>query len=56
MQHKMPCFYDRTTDKWYVSSAEWDLWDEDIVSYFISHNFQGPEINAFIKNHALSGR
>lgn len=55
LQAKLPCFHDEETDEWFVGSAHWTEWEDDLVAYFIQHGHTGPEIDAFIKSHALSG-
>ena len=56
LQAKIPCFHDEGADEWFVESSRWVQWEEEIVVYFIHNGYSGPEIDAFIKNHALSGR
>ena len=55
LQMKLPCFHDAATDEWFVDYAHWTKWEDELVMYFIHNGYRGPEIDAFIKNHALAG-
>ena len=56
MQAKLPCFYDETTDTYFVRGATWDEWEVELVRYFISNGHSNPEIDAFIQSHVLRGK
>jgi hypothetical protein len=55
MQTKLPCFHDEGTGEWFVRSHHWAKWEEYLVEWFIRNGYTSPEIDAFIREHALSG-
>lgn len=55
LQAKLPAFHIAETDEWFVGIDHWTKWGDEMVAYFIHNGHTGPEIDAFIQNHALSG-
>jgi hypothetical protein len=54
VQKRLPCYRDTKGEFW-VESQAWYEWSHDLVEYFIHNGYKGPEIDAFIKDHALGG-
>jgi len=53
LQKQLPCYF--LQDEWWVETVVWDAWEQELVGYFIHNGYSGPEIEAFIRSHALSG-
>lgn len=54
LQKRLPCLVDGDGTFW-IEPQVWSDWQAEVVGYFTQTGYTGPQIEAFIKDHALGG-